>query len=250
METIKVMVNGLPGNVARIIAKHISNNPEFDLIPYSLTGSEIEEAECEIENSSIRLIRPEHKESEIAGIKQSHGAFLSVDYTHPSAVNQNAEFYCKYELPFVMGTTGGDRTQLEKTVLASSIVAVIAPNMAEPIVGLQAMVEFAADTFPNLFKGYHLEIRESHQKGKADTSGTAKSMIGYFRKLGIAYSEDQIIKVREPDIQKSQLGIPEEYLTGHGWHTYTLLSEDRTVRLELTHNVNGREVYALGQSMP
>jgi 4-hydroxy-tetrahydrodipicolinate reductase len=246
METIKVMVNGLPGNVARIIAKHISNNPEFDLIPYSLTGSEIEEAECEIENSSIRLIRPEHKESEIAGIKQSHGAFLSVDYTHPSAVNQNAEFYCKYELPFVMGTTGGDRTQLEKTVLASSIVAVIAPNMAEPIVGLQAMVEFAADTFPNLFKGYHLEIRESHQKGKADTSGTAKSMIGYFRKLGIAYSEDQIIKVREPDIQKSQLGIPEEYLTGHGWHTYTLLSEDRTVRLELTHNVNGREVYALG----
>jgi 4-hydroxy-tetrahydrodipicolinate reductase len=246
METIKVMVNGLPGNVARILTRHILSSQGFALIPYSLTGPEIEESECAIENSRIRLVRPERKESEIAGIKETQGGFLSVDYTHPSAVNQNGEFYCKYELPFVMGTTGGDRQKLAETVLSSSIVAVIAPNMAKPIVGLQAMMEIAADTFPDLFKGYSLEIKESHQKGKADTSGTAKAMAGYFRKLGVAYTEDQIIKVRDPQIQKSQLGVPEEYLSGHGYHTYTLVSEDQTVRLELTHNVNGREVYARG----
>jgi 4-hydroxy-tetrahydrodipicolinate reductase len=246
METIKVMVNGLPGNVARIVTRHIRNNQGFELIPYSLTGPEIEASDCAMEDRRIRLIRPERKEQEIAGIKASRGAFLTVDYTHPSAVNQNAEFYCKYELPFVMGTTGGDRQKLEDTVLSSSIAAVIAPNMAKPIVGLQAMMEVAADSFPDLFKGYSLTIRESHQKGKADTSGTAKAMVGYFRKLGLAYSEDQIIKVRDPLIQKAQLGVAEEYLTGHGWHTYTLVSEDQTVRVELTHNVNGREVYARG----
>lgn len=32
-----------------------------------------------------------------------------VDYTHPSSVNANAEFYAKHGLNFVMGTTGGDR---------------------------------------------------------------------------------------------------------------------------------------------
>ena len=32
-----------------------------------------------------------------------------VDYTHPSAVNANAVFYARHHLPFVMGTTGGDR---------------------------------------------------------------------------------------------------------------------------------------------
>ncbi|NNL75516.1 MAG: dihydrodipicolinate reductase, partial [Desulfobacterales bacterium] len=45
METIKVMVNGLPGNVARILAGHIHKDKRFNLIPYSLTGAEILESE-------------------------------------------------------------------------------------------------------------------------------------------------------------------------------------------------------------
>jgi 4-hydroxy-tetrahydrodipicolinate reductase len=145
-----------------------------------------------------------------------------------------------------MGTTGGDRKKLEETVVSSSIAAVIAPNMAKQIVGFQAMMEYAAKTFPGLFLGYSLEIRESHQTGKADTSGTAKAMVGYFNELGVPFSEDQITKVRDPEIQKARWGIPEEHLAGHGWHTYTLVSEDRTVRFEFTHNVNGRLVYTLG----
>jgi 4-hydroxy-tetrahydrodipicolinate reductase len=51
---------------------------------------------------------------------------------------------------------------------------------------------------------------------------------------------------RDPQIQKNQWGIPGEHLGGHGWHTYTLVSADGTVRFEFTHNVNGREIYALG----
>ena len=136
--------------------------------------------------------------------------------------------------------------KLEETVNSSAIAAVIAPNMAKQIVGFQAMMAYAADTFPDLFKGYSLEIRESHQKGKADTSGTAKAMVGYFNGLGIPYSEDQIIKIRDPEAQSSRWGIPQEHLGGHGWHTYSLVSEDRTVRFEFTHNVNGRMVYTHG----
>jgi hypothetical protein len=41
-------------------------------------------------------------------------------------------------------------------------------------------------------------------------------------------------------------GIPEEHLSGHAWHTYTLISADGTTRFEFTHNVNGREIYGLG----
>jgi 4-hydroxy-tetrahydrodipicolinate reductase len=52
--------------------------------------------------------------------------------------------------------------------------------------------------------------------------------------------------MRDPTVQKTQWGIPEQYLAGHGWHTYTLVSEDQTVRFEFTHNVNGRMVYTHG----
>jgi len=246
MNPIKVMVNGLPGNVSRIVAAQILKDERFELVPYSLTGPEIQEPECSLESVSIKLIQPDKRKSRIEEVIKSHEGFLSVDYTHPSAVNSNAGFYCGCGLPFVMGTTGGDRKALEETVISSSIAAVIAPNMAKQIVGFQAMMAYAADTFPDLFKGYSLEIRESHQKEKADTSGTAKAMVGYFNELGVSFSEDHILKMRDPEVQKTQWGIPERHLAGHGWHTYTLVSEDRTVRFEFTHNVNGRMVYTLG----
>jgi len=245
MNTIKTMVNGLPGNVARTVARHVLKDPRFELIPFSMTGPEIEDPECAVGEVGLKLIRPEDRAAAIDGIKARWGAFLSVDFTHPTAVNPNAEFYCRAELPFVMGTTGGDRRQLEQTITASSVAAVVAPNMAKQIVGFQAMMEYAANTFPALFSGYTLEIKESHQKGKADTSGTAKAMVAYFNQLGVPFTEDKIQKIRDPEIQQ-QLGIEQAYLSGHGWHTYSLVSEDRTVRFEFIHNVNGREIYGRG----
>ena len=68
----------------------------------------------------------------------------------------------------------------------------------------------------------------------------------YFQALGANFYEDDIIQVRDPDVQKNEWEIPEKYLEGHGWHTYTLLSPDHTVKFEFTHNVNGRDIYAAG----
>jgi len=246
MNRIKLMVNGLPGNMATNVVKHALEDNRFELISQSLTGPEITDTETVVDSVSFDLIQPQNRDQSILAIKDKEGLFLSVDYTHPSAVNSNAEFYCRYGLPFVMGTTGGDRQGLEETVRTSSTPAIIAPNMAKQIVGFQAMMEYTANTFPDLFKGYSLEIKESHQKGKADTSGTAKAMVRYFIKLGLAFAENDIKKERDPDIQKTVWGIPEGYLEGHGWHTYSLESGDKTVRFEFTHNVNGRDVYAQG----
>lgn len=246
MQPISVMVNGIPGQVACTVTRHVQRDRRFRLIPCSFTGPEIQEQEHPIEGTAIRLVRPEAREAAVGELRGSHGNFLSVDYTHPSAVNANTEFYCRHGLPFVMGTTGGNRQQLEDTIRSSGIAAVVAPNMAKQIVGFQAMMEYAAQTFPGLFKGYSLAIRESHQRGKADTSGTAKAMVRYFNQLGIPFTEDQIGMERDPQVQKTRWGIPEGALTGHGWHTYTLVSADGTVRFEFTHNVNGREIYALG----
>jgi len=246
MNPIKVMVNGIPGNIAQIVAKHVLADERFELIPHSLTGPEITVSEHSIGSFVIQLIRPEQRGEKISEIIEQYTSFISIDYTHPTAVNTNAEFYCKNLLPFVMGTTGGDRKLLNEIVNSSPISAVIAPNMAKQIVGFQAMMEYASKTFPDLFKGYTLSIRESHQKGKADTSGTAKAMTKYFNALGTPYLENDIIKERDPETQKTVWGIPEKYLTGHGWHTYTLVSNDKTVRFEFSHNVNGRDVYAQG----
>jgi 4-hydroxy-tetrahydrodipicolinate reductase len=246
MNSIPIMLNGLPGNVASIIAAHALQDKSITLLPYSLTGPEIEVDQCSISGTRIDLIGPADRERRLDAIIERYGDFISVDYTHPSAVNDNAAFYCRRGLPFVMGTTGGDREQLNQTVLGSAICAVIAPNMAKQIVGFQAMMEYAADTFPGIFKGYTLTIRESHQAGKADTSGTAKAMVAYFNRMGVDFSPQDIVMERDPKAQRDRWGIPEAYLSGHGWHTYRLTSPDKTAVFEFQHNINGRDIYAEG----
>lgn len=246
MKPINIMVNGMPGNMAANVATHALKDPRFNLLPASLTGPEITASEHSLPEMTFRLLPPDTADDAINGIIEKNSPFISIDYAHPTAVNTNAEFYCRYNLPFVMGTTGGDREKLVQTVEGSSIPAVIAPNMAKQIVGFQAMMAYAAENFPGLFKGYSLEIKESHQQGKADTSGTAKAMVDYFNALGVPFSVTDIEQERDPQTQKTVWGIPDEYLSGHGWHTYILTSGDGSVRFDFTHTVNGRDVYIGG----
>lgn len=87
---------------------------------------------------------------------------VCIDYTHPSAVNSNAEFYIKHKIPFVMGTTGGDREKLINDVTKAKLHAVIAPNMGKQIVAFQAMMRYMSTQFPDVFEGYTMTLKESH----------------------------------------------------------------------------------------
>src|SRR4030042_4956849 len=243
---IKVMINGIPGDMAATVLGHLILDDRFELIPASLTGPEIKTSRYEVNNRSIRLINKKNRNREIEKIIKQYDCFISADFTFPDAVNENAEFYCKKGLPFVMGTTGGDVQALKNEVKKSAISAILAPNMGKQIVGFQAMLEYAGREFPDLFKGYALEITESHQKNKADTSGTDKALVKYFKRLGVSFTPEQISNVRYPEVQKIRWGVPEQYLDGHAWHMIRLISEDKTVSFEFTIKVNGREMFAKG----
>lgn len=172
---------------------------------------------------------------------------IVIDYTLPSAVNANARFYIEHAVPFVMGTTGGDRAALLDETRAAGVYAVIAPQMGKQVVAFQAMLQTIADDFPGAFAGYELEVVESHQRTKADTSGTAKAVVDSFRRLGVRdFDVADIERVRNPRESVSRLGVPEEALHGHAFHTYRLRSPDSTVSFEFQHNVCGRSIYADG----
>ncbi|MFH1154619.1 MAG: dihydrodipicolinate reductase [Pseudomonadota bacterium] len=246
MDPIYLMINGMPGNVAIIIARHVLKDNRFSLVPFSLTGPDILHKAVKVETQEIQLVKPQGRETIVGQIKARYPGVIAVDFTHPTAVNANAELYASQGIPFVMGTTGGNREKLLATVSAGSVPAVIAPNMAKQIVGFQAMMDYAASTFPGLFEGYTLTIEESHQKGKADTSGTARAMVGCFNRLGIPFTSDQITMERDPEIQASVWKVPREHLAGHGWHTYTLTSPDGSAFFQFKHNINGRDIYVNG----
>jgi 4-hydroxy-tetrahydrodipicolinate reductase len=193
-------------------------------------------------------------ESSLAGVKEAAGGggggggaknLLAIDYTHPSAVNANGRFYVRNDIPFVMGTTGGDREQLLAD--CEGHFCVIAPNMGKQIVAMQAALEDLGNKYPAAFEGYKLHVRESHQVTKADTSGTAKAVIDSIKKLSAdeEFTNDDIVMIREEEAAQ-QFGVPENALKGHAFHTYTLTSPDGSVEFQLKHNVAGRTVYAEG----
>ncbi len=50
-------------------------------------------------------------------------------------------------------------------------------------------MELMAQQFPGAFAGYRLQVVESHQRSKVDTSGTAKAIVQSFQKLGLDFEE-------------------------------------------------------------
>ena len=54
------------------------------------------------------------------------------------------------------------------------------------------MMEMMADRFPGCFSGYKLAVVESHQRSKADTSGTAKAVVRSFNRMGLPLEEVRV----------------------------------------------------------
>lgn len=194
-EDVMVVMNGLPGAMGKEVAAACLRRG-FKLAPVALSGpsnddvtiqvcAETDDLECRAFGPpvAVRLVDGTDAASAAAAaadIKAAAAAagcgsnVVCIDYTHPSAVNSNGEWYASHGFSFVMGTTGGDREALEARTRDAGVFAVIAPNMAKQIVALQATLEGMAAKFPGAFEGYTLTVQESHQATKADTSGTAK----------------------------------------------------------------------------
>jgi 4-hydroxy-tetrahydrodipicolinate reductase len=254
---IYVMVNGMPGPMATAAAEACLRKG-LKLAPAAMTGPAVGSMTITVvdpvteKSADVRLIpslEVDEIKSTIEGLKTAYGEknLLAVDYTHPSAVNSNAAFYAENKLPFVMGTTGGDRDKLVADMNAAKHFSVIAPNMAKQIVALQSALEDLAVKYPGAFNTYKLECTESHQKTKADTSGTAKAVISSLKQLAAAddFSITDIDLIRD-DEKAMDFGVPEDALKGHAFHTYTLTSADGTTQFALEHNVAGRTIYAEG----
>ncbi|KAL3506626.1 hypothetical protein ACH5RR_032008 [Cinchona calisaya] len=242
---LPIMVNGSTGKMGRAVLE-AAVSAGLHPLPVSFGGPEDSGKTVQVGGKEIKLHGPSERENILSSVYAEYPNLIVVDYTVPSAVNDNAELYTKVGVPFVMGTTGGDREKLYKTVSNSNVYAVISPQMGKQVVAFLAAMEIMAEQFPGAFSGYRLQVLESHQASKLDTSGTAKAVISCFQKLGVSFELDQIQQIRDPKLQMEKVGVPEEYLAGHAFHMYHLTSPDETVSFEFQHNVCGISIYAEG----
>jgi 4-hydroxy-tetrahydrodipicolinate reductase len=255
MKKTALLLNGLPGNMSSLILEALLEKNEYNIVPETITGEQITDPIITVHGVSFLVHHPYPDTRAIFEIRKSRGPhIIAVDFSLASEAMKNIQFYCDNNTPFVMGTTGVDFVAAKEMIAKSNISAVIAPNFASPIVMLDEMLAYAAREFPGILNGYHLGIKESHQgpdpkrpefKGKQDASGTATKFAGHFRKLGTPFENEDMILIRYRYLQE-KMGVPEEFLDGHAYHDYEVISPDEALTLGFQHNVRGRQPYVAG----
>lgn len=236
---IPVLMAGLPGKMATLVAEQLVNREGFELLPFSLSSARHDGGIILIGSEKVQLAHAIHQKP------APKDGTIAVDFTTPDSAVSNAQLFADLRIPFVMGTSGGDRRAIEEIVRHSEISAVIAPNMAASVIEIQTMIEALAEKTPNLFNGWRMTIRESHQATKKDVSGTARALQGQLETLGVSM-EGEIESIRDPETQR-KLGI--KSLDGHAYHWINLQSPDGVASMELRTQIEGRAVYVEGTLM-
>ena len=165
---LAVMVNGMPGPMAVEVAKACLDRG-FTLVPTAFTGPN-QPSSVNVVGAKTQVqveLKPgpgigNDADTIMKNMKTKYPDMVVVDYTHPSAILNNLKCYVDNNCEFVMGTTGGDPTQMTEIFNKGSNFAVIAPNMGKQIVALQAALQAMATRFPGSFADYKLTVTSLH----------------------------------------------------------------------------------------
>lgn len=241
---IPILMSGLPGKMATLVAESVEQDKNFYLQRIVLSSQTNSYKKMEIQSRRVSLLHwsewPVFFTSP-RGIFDMREGTIAVDFSTPDATLENARFFVRHRIPFVMGTTGFDRVQVEDLVKNSEVNAVIAPNMALSVIKLQDELQSLIETAPDTYRGWHMSIFESHQATKRDVSGTAKAFQVQLEQLG-AIMGSEIVPIRNPERQR-QLGI--QNLEAHAYHWITLTGPGGQKK-EYETQIEGRIPYVEG----
>lgn len=117
---------------------------------------------------------------------------------------------------------------------------ILAPNLALPITALLKVLPVYGKMMQAI--GAETVVLESHQAAKKSAPITAQNITEYY-----GNKRDQVVSIRDPNIQKELLGVPEEHLDGHAIHMIN--STGCEVRVEIKTTIYGRGTYLKGLEM-
>ncbi len=235
---IPIFMAGLPGKMASLVAEAVAVREEFDLLPVAMTSPRHKLTWAEINGQRVHLV--DYCPNNLSPER------VAIDFTTPQSVVLNSIDYTSLRVPFVMGTSGGNREEMEGLVRQSRTCAVIAANMDPQIIRQQMAIDEFAEINPGVFKDATVGIIESHQKTKKDVSGTAIAFRSQFESHD-ARPNGRIVSIRDTKIQET-LGIPDPD-SGHAYHWVMVSNPNAQLIYHFSTAVRGRSSYVEGTLM-
>jgi len=126
-------------------------------------------------------------------------------------------------------------TGLETETMNTDFPLIICPNTSILLLKTLHMIK----AYGKSFKNYIISITESHQSTKKTEPGTAYTFAQAFQ-----FPLDKIVSIRDQEIQRNEIGIPQEYLDKHAYHKIVLKDGNDEVTIET--KVLGHDSYANG----
>ncbi|MFC1728221.1 hypothetical protein ACFLZ7_02005 [Nanoarchaeota archaeon] len=258
-----VMVNGLPGKMATIIAQEIIDQPEkYDISTMALTGPNQPEAvffkDKKGKNKTVNITHKEQK-----GTLQLHAptdkrtVYVVEACKGEGVADKNAAMYCENNIPFVMLSTGAqdDYANIRKLAEESKTPCVAYPNMDVRLIAWMAGIRHMAKEYPGAFETSLIQLSETHQadkvnsNGEPETSGTMKKMLSDLSSLAkreIAIGD--VLSVRGQLQQTDLFRVPEEWLGWHAYHVFKIANKHDGVddSEELIFKRHGGDSYKQG----
>jgi len=126
-------------------------------------------------------------------------------------------------------------TGLPTEVMSPEFTLIICPNTSILLLKTLNMLK----QFGKYFSGEKVSIVESHQESKKSAPGTAYNFAEF-----LSYPVEEIKSVRDTEVQRGELGIPDEFLAKHAYHRITIGEEHEQITIET--KVLGHDSYATG----
>jgi len=115
---------------------------------------------------------------------------------------------------------------------------VICPNISILVLKTLFMLKVSGRHFEN----YSISITESHQSAKTTEAGTAFSFAD-----SLKFPPENIVSIRDPEIQRTEIGIPLEYINKHAYHKIVI--HDGIDEVTIETKVLGHDSYTKGVKM-
>ncbi|MDP4207822.1 MAG: dihydrodipicolinate reductase C-terminal domain-containing protein [Bacteroidota bacterium] len=140
------------------------------------------------------------------------------------------EFCTRTKSVFIELSTG-----LETEKMEPDFPLIICPNTSILLLKTLNIIKVNGKYFEN----YAISITESHQSTKKTEPGTAYAFAN-----SLKFPLDQIVSIRDSEIQLNKIGIPKEYLDKHAYHKIVIKDGNDEVTIET--KVLGHDSYANG----
>jgi 4-hydroxy-tetrahydrodipicolinate reductase len=208
-------------------------------------GSDVGEI-CGLGSVGVPISSPES----LGEVLDESRAEVLVDFTHHDAALKNAEIAAEKGVHMVIGTTGFEKGELERTealLIKNGVSAVVSPNMAT---GVNLFFKLVRDAAKAIGSDYDIEIIEAHHHNKKDSpSGTAlragelvaEAVGGSLEVDGVFGRGKGVIGARS----NREIGF-HAVRAGDIVGDHTVLFAGEGERIEITHRAHSRDAFVNG----